>query len=120
MAAIGHNAAAQVRSFVERIENIEAAISGMNNGKRDVYGEAKEASINVPALKAVIARRRKDPDKLAELDAAVDEYMAALGAAASGPYIDRARVQEADPLDIPAELRRDPEPSEDEPRRAEA
>lgn len=71
--------AGQLRSFVERIERIEEEIKASNDDKRDIYAEAKSNGFDVHALKSVIARRRKDPDKVAEHDSIVELYLSTLG-----------------------------------------
>lgn len=73
---VGHN---QLRSIVERVERVQEEIDGLNGDKSDIYKEAKANGFDVPALKTVIARRRKDPNKLAELNSLVETYEAALG-----------------------------------------
>ena len=53
--------AAEIRALVERVEYLDGEISERNSDKRDIYAEAKGKGFDVPALKAVIAYRRKDP-----------------------------------------------------------
>lgn len=84
-----------LRSFVERIENIEHEISERNDDKRDVYAEAKGSGFDVKALKAVIARRRKDVSEIEEHEAIVETYLAAL--ASGTPVATRARARDAHP-----------------------
>jgi uncharacterized protein (UPF0335 family) len=76
MATIGDNS--QLRSLVERIENIEAQIRDHQKDRNDLYAEAKSNGHNVKALRAAVARRKADANKLAEHEAEVDRYMAAL------------------------------------------
>ena len=82
--------AALIKSFVERVERIEQDIKDLNDDKRDIYADAKSQGFDLPALKAVIARRRKDPDKLTEFEALVETYEAALGT----PVATRVHAQE--------------------------
>lgn len=70
---------AQLRSVIERIEKLEEEIRDLNADKSDVFKEAKANGFDVAALRKIIAIRRQDPDKRAELDAVVETYMAALG-----------------------------------------
>lgn len=70
--------AKHLRSFVERIENIEAEIKGLNTDKRDIYAEAKTAGFDPQAVKDVVAYRR-DPDKAETRSSRCDEYVALLG-----------------------------------------
>jgi uncharacterized protein (UPF0335 family) len=67
-----------VRNFVFRIEGLETEIKELNGVKRDVYKEARATQLDVPALKAVVAYRREDPSKRADLAAVVESYLAAM------------------------------------------
>jgi uncharacterized protein (UPF0335 family) len=75
----GHNSNGQLKAIVERIEAVEADMKDRMEDRKEIYLEAKSAGYDLPALKAIIARRRKDQKKLAELEAMVDTYEAALG-----------------------------------------
>lgn len=93
-----------LRSFVERVENVEGQIKEFNDDKRDIYAEAKGHGYNIHVLKAIIARRRKDPDKLAEFDAVFDTYCAALEAVGTDDAT-RARTRpEPEPATVTAAL----------------
>lgn len=88
-------ASQDLRSFVDRIERLEQEVKDINSDKSDLYAEAKGTGFDVKALKAVIARRRKDPADLAELDGLIETYLAALE---SGTVVAlRARTHEAMP-----------------------
>ena len=69
----------QLKSFIARIENLEAEKREILDDVKSVYAEAKAAGFNVPALKAIIRLRREDFDKRAEQERIIEEYMAALG-----------------------------------------
>jgi len=69
-------AQSELRSFVERIQRLEAEIAELNSDKRDVYTEAKSKGFDVPALKAVIAYLRKDPAEAEERRTIFDLYLA--------------------------------------------
>lgn len=75
----GHNSNAQLKAIVERIESVETDIKDRMEDRKEIYLEAKSNGYDVPALKAIIARRRKDQKKLAELEAIIETYDAALG-----------------------------------------
>ena len=68
----------QIRSIVERIENIESEIKDRNADKAEIYKEAKAEGWDVKVLKSVVARRR-DPAATAEIDAMIDLYESRLG-----------------------------------------
>lgn len=90
-----------LRSFVERVERVQDEIDGLNGDKRDLYAEAKGNGFDVQALKKVIARRRLDPDKRAELDAIMETYEAALGT----PVATRAPAREPTGSERPAPIK---------------
>jgi len=49
----------QVRAYVSQIEGTEAEIAELNTDKSETYKSAKEAGLDVAALRNVIAYRRK-------------------------------------------------------------
>lgn len=89
MSGIGHNsgepdvitAAAQgrLRSFVERIENIEDDIKDLQSDRKDIYAEAKGEGFNVAIIRKVVARRKKDKVKLEEEETLLDLYLDVIG-----------------------------------------
>lgn len=84
MSNIGHNSgvsAARLLGFVTRIERIDDEIAERNQDKSEIYQEAKGEGWDLPALKALIAERRKkakDPQKFAEKNSFLDLYRATL------------------------------------------
>jgi uncharacterized protein (UPF0335 family) len=78
-AKAGHNSNAQLKAFVERIERLEEEKQTFVDDIKDVYAEAKGNGYHVPALRALIARRKKDAAKLKELEDFLDVYMNAMG-----------------------------------------
>jgi uncharacterized protein (UPF0335 family) len=75
----GHNSNAQLKALVERIEAVETEMKDRMEDRKEIYLEAKSNGYDVPALKAIVARRRKDQEKLANHEALVDTYEAAIG-----------------------------------------
>lgn len=71
-------AADQLKAFVERIERLEAEIADLNSDKSEIYKEAKATGFDVKVLRALIAERRKEPEKLAEFDAVLELYREAV------------------------------------------
>lgn len=67
-----------LKSFVDRLERIEAEVRELNGDKSDIYHEAKGQGFDVAALKAVVAYRRKDPAKACEQLAIFETYLAAV------------------------------------------
>ena len=78
------NAADLVRSYVQRVQNIEEEIKERNSDKRDVYAEAKSKGLDVPALKAVISYLRKDQDEAENQRALFDLYLAQVNGTENG------------------------------------
>lgn len=79
MTETGHNSNAQLKAIVERIEAVETEMKDRMEDRKEIYLEAKSNGYDVPALKAIVAKRRKDQAKLANHEALVDTYEAALG-----------------------------------------
>lgn len=74
-----HNSAgAELRSFIERYEHLEAEKKDIADQMKEVMGEAKGRGYSVQALRRLIAERKKDPDDLAEMEAVLEMYRAAL------------------------------------------
>lgn len=77
----GHNSNAQLKAIVERIEAVETEMKDRMEDRKEIYLEAKSNGYDVPALKAIVARRRKDQKKLADHEHMVDLYESRLGGA---------------------------------------
>jgi len=79
-------AADQLRSIVERIERLEEEIKALNEGKSEIYTEAKGNGYDVKVLKRIVADRRKGADEVSEFEAILELYRKAI----SEPHV-RAR-----------------------------
>lgn len=81
--AIGHNsekfAKDQLRSIIERIENLETDKDAIASDIKDVFTEAKGQGYCVKTLRRVITMRKKDPAARNEEAALLETYMHALG-----------------------------------------
>lgn len=69
----------ELRSFIERIENLESEIKDIQDGRKEVYAEAKGRGFDVKIVRKIVALRKKDPSEIAEEEALMDTYRAALG-----------------------------------------
>lgn len=69
----------QLRSFIERIENLEEEKKTIADDIKDVYGEAKGTGFDTKILRKVVAIRKQDADERAEQEAILDTYLHALG-----------------------------------------
>ncbi|MCX7645840.1 MAG: DUF2312 domain-containing protein [Rhodobacteraceae bacterium] len=72
-------AAGELRQIVERIERLEAEKKDVADQIKEVLAEAKGRGYDVKVLRKVIALRKRDRDDLAEEEAVLEMYKAALG-----------------------------------------
>ena len=75
----------RIRSFVERVENIDAELAEMNEQKKEVFAEAKAEGFDVKILKEIIKLRKQDQDERDERETLLDLYMRAMEAEAIEP-----------------------------------
>ena len=80
----------RVRSFVERVEQIEAEIAELNEGKKEVFAEAKGEGFDVKILKEIIKLRKLDKDERDEHETLLDVYMRAMDTASPAPVAEAA------------------------------
>ena len=72
----------QLRSIVERIEQLEEEIRSLNDDKKDVYAEAKSAGFDVKIIREVVRLRKEDPKDRDERGSLLDTYLRAIETAA--------------------------------------
>jgi len=76
----GTSAASQeLRQFVERFERLEAEKADIAEAQKEVMAEAKGRGYDTKVLRKVIAIRKRDANDLAEEEAVLEMYKAALG-----------------------------------------
>ena len=80
----------RIRSFVERIEQIETEIKDLNEAKKEVFSEAKGEGFDVKVLKEIIKLRKQDQDERDEHESLLDVYMQAMGEAGPAPVAEAA------------------------------
>ena len=68
----------QLRSIVERIEQLEEEIRSLNDDKKDVYAEAKSSGFDVKIVREVVRLRREDPKDRDERGSLLDTYLHAI------------------------------------------
>lgn len=78
----------RIRSFVERIEQIENESKDLNEAKKEVFSEAKGEGFDVKILKEIIKLRKQDQDERDEHDSLLDVYRRAMDEA--GPVAEAA------------------------------
>ena len=71
--------AGQLRSFVEKIENLEQDKAELMGTIRDVFAEAKSEGFDVGVMRQLLKLRRMKKEELAEQEGLLEIYRQALG-----------------------------------------
>jgi uncharacterized protein (UPF0335 family) len=69
----------QLKSIIERIENLEAEKAEIAEQIKEVFAEAKGNGYDVKTLRKVVRIRKQDRAKRQEEEALLDLYLSALG-----------------------------------------
>jgi uncharacterized protein (UPF0335 family) len=72
----------QLRAIVERIEHIDEEIKELNEGKKEIYQEAKGNGFDVKILREVIRVRKRSREERDEQESLLDLYLRAIEGAA--------------------------------------
>jgi uncharacterized protein (UPF0335 family) len=80
----------RIRSFVERIEQIETELKELTEAKKEIFSEAKGEGFDVKVLKEIIKLRKQDQEERDEHETLLDVYMRAMGEADSAPVAQAA------------------------------
>ncbi len=78
MANVGGIVSERLRTFVERIENLEEEKSALTEDVREVLAEAKAAGYNTKILRQIIRLRKLDLSDRQEQEAILELYKRAL------------------------------------------
>lgn len=68
----------KIRSFVERIENLDNEMQELSEQKKEVFAEAKGEGFDVKILKEIIKLRKEDKNERDERESLLDLYMRAM------------------------------------------
>ena len=71
----------KIRSFVERVENIDGELAELSEQKKEVFAEAKGEGFDVKILKEIIKLRKQDKDERDEREGLLDLYVRAMDTA---------------------------------------
>jgi uncharacterized protein (UPF0335 family) len=85
MSAPGVIAGDQLRTIVERIEQIENEIKELTEAKKEIYIEAKGNGFDVKILREVIRVRKQDQKERDEQESLLDSYLQAIKEARRAP-----------------------------------
>lgn len=71
--------ASELRQFIERWERLQAEKDEVAEQQKEVMADAKARGYDTKVMKKVIALRKRNRDDVAEEEAILEMYMAALG-----------------------------------------
>ena len=72
-------AAGELRQFIEQYEQLDAEKKDVAERQKELMAEAKARGYDTKVMRKVIALRKRDKDDIAEEEAILDMYKAALG-----------------------------------------
>jgi uncharacterized protein (UPF0335 family) len=72
----------RILSFIERIEHIDEELKALNEGKKEVFSEAKGEGLDIKVLKEILRLRKQDRDERDEQESLLDLYLRAIQDAA--------------------------------------
>jgi uncharacterized protein (UPF0335 family) len=73
----------RICSFIERVERIDEEIKALNEGKKEVFAEAKGEGFDVKVLREILRLRKQDKDERDEQESLLDLYLRAMESAGS-------------------------------------
>ena len=85
-----------LKSFIERIERLEAEKKAIADDIREVYAEAKAVGFDAKAMRELVKLRKVEPKQRQEQEAVLDTYKAALGMLLDTP-LGQAAMHRAEP-----------------------
>jgi uncharacterized protein (UPF0335 family) len=68
----------RILSFIERIEHIDEELKALNEGKKEVFSEAKGEGFDVKVLKEILRLRKQNQDERDEQESLLDLYLRAM------------------------------------------
>ena len=77
-------AAGELRQFIEQFEQLDAEKADIAERQKELMAEAKARGYDTKVMRKVIALRKRDKDDVAEEEAILEMYKAALGMASAG------------------------------------
>jgi uncharacterized protein (UPF0335 family) len=71
----------RICAFIERVEHIDEEIKALNEGKKEVFSEAKGEGFDVKVLREILRLRKQDKEDRDEQDSLLDLYLRAMESA---------------------------------------
>jgi uncharacterized protein (UPF0335 family) len=69
----------ELRQFIEQAEQLATEKKDIAEQEREVFAEAKARGYDTKVMRKIIALRKRKPDEIAEEEAVLEVYKAALG-----------------------------------------
>ena len=88
----------ELRQFIERAETLAAEKRDIAEQEKELFAEAKGRGYDTKVMRKVIALRKRKPDDIAEEEAVLEMYKAALGMACGHCAGRSARLDRARPV----------------------
>jgi uncharacterized protein (UPF0335 family) len=79
------DAADKLKSYLERVERLEDERKELGDDIRAIYADAKAEGFDPKAIRAMVKRRRKDANQVAEEESVFENYMHAVGMIPDNP-----------------------------------
>lgn len=76
---VGGVAGQRLRSFIERVENLEEEKAALMEDIKEVYAEAKGVGFDAKTMRKIISLRKMDTEKRRESEELLDLYKSAIG-----------------------------------------
>lgn len=71
--------AEELRQFIEQYEHLEAEKKDVTERQKEIMAEAKGRGYDTKVIRKIIGLRKRDKDDIAEEEAVLEMYKAALG-----------------------------------------
>lgn len=102
MTALQVSAQKQLKTFIDRIENVEQQRKDLADDVKEIFAEAKGVGFDVKIIRKVIAIRKKSQREWQEEEAILSTYLEAVGmfiGTPMGEYIEeQKRIESGTPV----------------------
>lgn len=76
---VNEQAKGRLKSFLQRIENIESDEQDLRDSKKEIYAEAKGEGFDTKALRKLVKLRKKDKVTREQEEAVLELYILSIG-----------------------------------------
>jgi uncharacterized protein (UPF0335 family) len=87
-----------LKSYLDRIERLEQERKSLGDDIRSIYADAKANGFDPKAIRAMVKRRAKDANKVAEEETILETYMHAVGMITENPLSAAVSAMSVDTL----------------------